>query len=251
MAIQNPVIVVPGITASELRDEYPLTPNIVWSAVLNRQYEQIMLHPDDVRYELSEPARVRPNAIFSVPYDELVLELRHNLTSVADEPVPVYPFPYDWRQPLARTEADLRGFVQEVIDRTRLMRHYVRGGYLDDPRVDLVGHSMGGLIIAGYLRTMGQKTPVGKVATIATPFRGSFEAPIKVLTGTASLGTAEPSSREREAARLTPAIYHLLPRFPHAVMDTDGKQVDMYDADSWQPGVIETLAEFIRLHGVN
>ena len=37
-----------------------------------------MLHP--VRYERAEPARVRPNAIFAKPYEELVLELRHNLT---------------------------------------------------------------------------------------------------------------------------------------------------------------------------
>jgi pimeloyl-ACP methyl ester carboxylesterase len=251
MAIQNPVIVVPGITASELRDEYLLKPDIVWSAVINKQYERIMLHPDDVRYERTEPARVRPNAIFSMPYEELVLELRHNLTTTADDPVPVYPFAYDWRQPLERTEAELAAFIHEVADRTRLLRHYARAGYAEDPRVDLVGHSMGGLIIAGCLQGRGGQAPVGKVATLGTPYRGSYEAPIKVLTGTASLGTAEPSSREREAARLTPALYHLLPRFENAVVDTNGKEVDIFEADAWQQGVFETLAEFIRLNGVD
>jgi pimeloyl-ACP methyl ester carboxylesterase len=131
------------------------------------------------------------------------------------------------------------------------MRHYDRAGYREDPRVDLVGHSMGGLIIAGCLQTQRKKAPVGKVATIATPYRGSYEAPIQILTGTASLGTTESRSREREAARLTPGLYHLLPRFKNAVTDTNGIEVDMHQADAWQPGVFETLAEFIRLHGVN
>ena len=38
---------------------------------------------------------------------ELVDELRHDLTDAADEPVPVYPFAYDWRQPLDAVEEQL------------------------------------------------------------------------------------------------------------------------------------------------
>src|SRR5690606_30075332 len=93
----------------------------------------------------------------------------------------------------------------------------------------------------------GKKARVGRVATLATPFRGSFEAPIKVLTGTSSIGGGEQNSREREAARITPALYHLLPDFDGAVVDEAGKPVDLHDAAAWQDGVVETLAEFIRL----
>ena len=251
MPLPNPVIVLPGITASELRDEYPVSPEALYTAVVNQDYDRIMLHPDDLRYERTEPARVRATAVFSVPYEELILELRHNLTPQADKPVPVYPFAYDWRQPLERIEAVLADFVQEVIDRTKLMKHYDRDGYADNPRVNFVAHSMGGLVLSGYLATVGKKAPVGKVATLGTPFRGSYEAPLKVLTGTASLGTGESSSREREAARVTPGLYHLLPRFPNAVTDEKDRDVDLYSADSWQQGVIDTLAEFIRLNSVN
>ncbi|NQV25960.1 MAG: alpha/beta hydrolase [Rhodopirellula sp.] len=250
MPLQNPVIVIPGITASELRNEYPVTPENVFSAVTTKDYEQIMLHPDDLRYERSEPARVRPNAVFSLPYQELILELRHNLASKADEPVPVYPFAYDWRQPLKATQVELANFVQEVIERTRLMRHYVKSGYLDNPKVDLVAHSMGGLVVAGFLNQAGKKSSVGKVVTLGTPFRGSYEAPVKVLTGTSSLGSQESGSREREAARATPALYHLLPSFDKAVVDTQGQPIDLFEVDAWQPEVIQTLAEFIRLNAV-
>ncbi len=247
MTFQNPVVVIPGITASELRDEYAVRPETVWSAVMNKGYERICQHPENLRYEAREPARVRPDAVFPIVYGDLIEELRHNLTSKADEPVPVFPFAYDWRQPLVRVQEELAAFVDEVIERTKLTRHYARTEFLDAPKVDLVGHSMGGLILTGYLQAHGKKARVGRVVTLATPFRGSFEAPIKVLTGTSSIGGGEQNSREREAARITPALYHLLPDFDGAVVDEAGKPVDLHDAAAWQDGVVETLAEFIRL----
>jgi pimeloyl-ACP methyl ester carboxylesterase len=247
MAFRNPVIVLPGITASELRDDYPVKPETLWSAVLNKDYERICQHPENLRYEAREPARVRVDAVFPLIYKDFIEELRHNLTSKADEPVPVFPFAYDWRQPLDLIQGELALFVDEVIERTKLLKHYARTEFLEDPRVDLVGHSMGGLVITGYLEAQGKKARVGRVATLGTPYQGSYEAPIKVLTGTSSIGGGEQNSREREAARITPALYHLLPDFDGAVRDERDNPIDLYDAASWQQGVIDTLAEFIRL----
>src|ERR1043165_7948474 len=211
MGLPDPVIVIPGITANYLRDNYPLPPEFVWT-VLNFDYERVALHPDDLRYEVGPPALVRPDQLYEVAYKELIEELRHNLSPQSDQPVPVFPFAYDWRQPLEMTEQQLKLFVDEVIARTALQPHYVHDGYPQRRRVSLVGHSMGGLVIAGYLERFRGESNVAKVATLATPFRGSFEAVIKVTTGTADLGTAAPSSRERGAARMTPALYSLLPR---------------------------------------
>jgi pimeloyl-ACP methyl ester carboxylesterase len=251
MALPNPVVVVPGITASDLSDAYAVSPETVWSTLLHKDYARIVLHPDDLRYELKEPARVVPAAMFGTPYDSFIEELRHNLTEHSDKPVPVYPFPYDWRQPLDIVEQQLDGFVTEVIARTSLMRHYHDAGFDESPRVNLVGHSMGGLIIAGYLQRRGASAPVEKVATLGTPFRGSLEAPIKVITGTSSLGPdSSANSRAREAARLTPALYHLLPSFSGSVATDPGLPDDLYSVGAWQDGVIQTLAEFIRLHGL-
>ncbi|MCK4485881.1 MAG: hypothetical protein KAU38_03860 [Desulfobacterales bacterium] len=53
-------------------------------------------------------------------------------------------FEYDWRQDCTLTADLLDRFVDEVIARTKLLPHYRD----EDFRVDLVGHSMGGLIIA-------------------------------------------------------------------------------------------------------
>jgi len=258
MDFQYPVIVIPGITASVLRDEYPPDPEPVWRTV-EKDYERIALHPDEareeeseeprVRYERAEPARVRVDRVFSIPYDELIRELRHDLTRRADEPTPVYPFAYDWRQPLKPIEEQLADFIEEVVERTKLTRHYHAAGYWDDPRVDLVGHSMGGLVISGYLEAHGGDR-VRKVATLATPFQGSFEAVIKVAVGTANLGTQSSASRERETARVTPAIYHLAPSMDGGVEAQDGLSDDLYDPAAWQPGVVQTIMEYIRLYGL-
>lgn len=94
---------------------------------------------------------------------------------------------------------------------------------------------MGGLLIAGLLERLGPaKAPVGHVATIASPFRGSCEAVIKILTGTAVMGPLQPASREREAARLTPALYHLAPSYSGAVVELDGnRDLNIFDPSAW------------------
>ena len=249
--IVSPVIVVPGITATYLRDDYTLPPETVWS-VIRKQYERVALHPDNLRYEASQPARIGPDQIFEIAYKELVSELRHNLADHRDRPVPVYPFGYDWRQPLTVIEAQLSDFIDEVIERTKLLRHYDQQGYAEDPKVNLVGHSMGGLIIAGCIESRGSSAPIDKVATLASPFQGSFEAVLKVVTGTAELGSSPPSSREREAARLTPALYHLVPSFRNGVDAPDFDQgLRLLDRELWQPSVVETIAHFVQTAGLN
>jgi pimeloyl-ACP methyl ester carboxylesterase len=245
-----PTIVIPGITATYLQDEYPLSPETVWS-VLKKDYERVALHPDNLRYEAQEPARVAFGQIFEVAYKELIEELRHNLSTKQDRPVPVFPFGYDWRQPIETVELQLAAFIDEVIARTKLLKHYDSEDYGADPKVNLVGHSMGGLIIAGYLQARGADKLVHKVATLATPFQGSFEAVIKVTTGTADLGESAPSSREREAARLTPSLYQLLPSFEGGVEVDPGLPTSLFDPAIWQPSIIDTIKEYVRLHGLD
>lgn len=246
-----PVVFLPGIMGSALRDEYPVTPETVWSALkmMLKDFDRITLHPDNPRFEVQEPARVVKDQPLTLVYSEFIAELRHNLSPQPDEPVPVFPFAYDWRRPLAAVEQELAAFVDEVIERTKLLRHYDADGYgkTAPAQVNLVGHSMGGMIITGYLKTYGFDK-VSKVATIATPFRGSFEAVAKTVTGMAALGTSPGSSRERESARITPSLYHLLPSFDFA-NGTPGN-LKLFNAAEWQPQIVESLATFFRMYGL-
>jgi len=246
MSYIPPVIFVPGITGTYLRDEYALPPDRVWG-VIEHNYVRVALHPDDPRYEAVEPARVRADSIFELPYKEIIQELRYNLCPSEDQPVPVFPFAYDWRLPLEIIEKRFSDFVDEVIDRTRLPRHYAAAGYAEYPRVNLIGHSMGGLIITGYLDKKGKSAPVSKVVTLGTPYHGSFEAVIKIATGTANLGSDTPQSREREAARLTSSLYHLLPTIQHALEIDDPKLPrSLFDPALWQASIIASVLAFVR-----
>lgn len=248
---QNPVIVIPGITATTLVDEYPLDTREVWTMVLSKEFDRLSLHPYDLRYETMEPARVVRGHLFAI-YEDLVLALRHDLSPSRGEPTPVFPFPYDWRKKLSETAAELRGFIDEVIARTALVKHYDGFGEQDGgPKVDLVGHSMGGLVIAEYLSAFGGAKKVGRVATLGTPFLGSVDAVVKLATGLGNLTGAKPSEREREAARTLPAIYHLIPSFPGAAVDKDsGKDVDLFLPGNWQASIIESLASYIERHAM-
>ena len=249
MPLVDPVILVPGITAVYLKDEYPLPPEYVWT-VLRKEYERVALHPNDLRYEVEEPSRLKPDQLYEIAYKEIVEELRYNLRSREDRPVPVYPFSYDWRMRLDDIQDQLDDFIEEVIDRTKLLKHYHQADYSQNPRVNLVGHSMGGLIITGYLRKKGEDLLVNKVVTLATPYQGSFEAAIKITTGTADLGTSSPSSREREAARVTPALYYLLPSFKNGI-ETDPEIPDsLFEPGAWQPSIVQTIKEWVRLKGL-
>lgn len=250
MAMPNyPTIVVPGITAVYLEDMYPPAPDTVWS-VLTRDYKRVALHPDNLALEATEPADIVPGRAFEAAYAEMLKALRHDLSRNADEPVPVFAFRYDWRQPLAVVEAQLGAFIELVVARTKLLRHYDKEGYADDPKVNLIGHSMGGLVIAGYLQSVAKVHKVHKVATLAAPFHGSFEAVIKMSTGTANLGEAAPSTDEREPARLTPSLYQLLPSLPDSLIVPPSLPKTLFDAGVWQPSVLDSIKEYVRRYGL-
>jgi pimeloyl-ACP methyl ester carboxylesterase len=249
--MQPPVIVVPGITASVLEDRYPIEPEEVWTAVLRKNFERITLHPDDLRYEAVEPARVGARNPMPLVYGDLVEALRHDLTKLREKPTPVFAFGYDWRKDCFESAQALESLIDEVLARTRLLPHYRK----DPPQqVDLVAHSMGGLIVSAYLR--GKQTGrhgftkgvsrVRRVVTMGTPFRGSVDAVHKLATGMGTLTGPNPRDREREAARLTPALYQLLPTFTGAAKRSeDGSPVGLLDVEDWQPSVLQTLKQFI------
>jgi pimeloyl-ACP methyl ester carboxylesterase len=247
MRAQNPVIVIPGITATSLVDDYPLKADEIWTMVFNKEYDRVALHPDDLRYEAVEPAHVVAGQLFPI-YRDLIRALRHELSPRADQPTPVFAFPYDWRMDVHATATRLGEFVDEVIARTRLLKHYAGA---DDLKVDLVGHSMGGLLITEYLAARRRKAHVGRVVTIGTPFLGSIESIIKITTGMSLITGPEPREREREAARVTPALYQLFPSYAGATVDPSGADVNIFDCRNIQRSIIDSLTEFVRLYSVS
>jgi len=94
-------------------------------------------------HEAKEPVRIKATSVLEVVYEDLVEALRDELQK-GDDVTPVFPFEYDWRQDCTVKYDLLDSFVDEGIDRSTLLSHY-KGKSLN---VDLVAHSMGGLIRA-------------------------------------------------------------------------------------------------------
>lgn len=73
----------------------------------------------------------------------------------------LFLFPYDWRKPIDSLADDLRSFIMD--------------NNLADSQVDLVGHSMGGLITRAYAQKYGTDK-IDKIVTAGTPHFGLIDA---------------------------------------------------------------------------
>jgi len=83
--------------------------------------------------------------------------------------------------------ADLRKSAIRVRDRVQELL-----AELQTSRLDIVAHSMGGLIGLHYIQEHGGERLVGRLVTLGTPYQGTWTA----LGGLALLGPLAPSSRQ-------------------------------------------------------
>lgn len=126
----------------------------------------------------------------------------------AQPPTPnLFVFPYDWRQDNNLTAIKLNDYVKCVQDL-----------YPPGTKVNVIAHSMGGLVVRKYiLRALQNNLPhrLGKVITIASPFLGAPESTYQLYTGgdfrgLFSLISLSQGSIQFLAPHL-PAMHQLLP----------------------------------------
>jgi pimeloyl-ACP methyl ester carboxylesterase len=120
----------------------------------------------------------------------------------------VIPFAYDFRYSAAASAAALRRFIGAVLKRTARSR------------VDIVAHSMGGLVIKRYLAEHPEEPRVGTVVMLGTPHLGAPSAYRTLLVGD-DLGAsfdlpggsfdAVSPCLVRRAIHNMPGVYDLLP----------------------------------------
>jgi pimeloyl-ACP methyl ester carboxylesterase len=262
---QPPVIVIPGILGSRLRrhDGTEIWPGSMWSLLFGRK-QQLALSIDPKTLEPIDDG-VEANGLFeSALGNDFYGEILHTLENYghyergtpgqAADPRKrrYYVLAYDWRQDNVVTARKLDGLIQQI------RRDY------GDPKlkVDILAHSMGGLVARYYARygiqdvldgndfhaTMAGRKNIRTFILLGTPNLGSAHSLHGFLVGTrVGLGTIPP-----EVLATVPSIYEL---FPHALSDwllgTDGKPLDrdLFDVETWRrfqwsvfdPEIIERL----------
>lgn len=153
-----------------------------------------------------------------------------------------FQFPYDWRRDVAEQAGALHDLVLTAIS------SQPEGSTRD--KVDIVAHSMGGMVLRYYLRYGPTPLPedgslpeldwegaafVDNAILVGTPSAGSVLSLEQLVEGVNFASLITPTYRP-EVLGTMPAIYQLLPRTRHArvIEDETGSVVDLFDPDNWE-----------------
>ncbi len=247
-----PVILIPGILGSRLVD--PASGVEVWpgsaiNLLLNSKQDlALKIDPKSLRPvdQTLQPGGLFEEAFNTDFYGAILRTLRTSggfvpgeLKHHADPEVRrYYVFAYDWRQDNVETARRLDALIEQI------RRDY------DDPqlKVNLIAHSMGGLVARYYLR-YGTADALEGEGDFPINMRGAAKVGTLVLLGTPNLGSVRSlqsmilghkvglSRVPPEVLATMPSIYQLL---PHPLntwsVNADGNDLDLdlYDPDTWK-----------------
>lgn len=248
---QPPVVLVHGIMGSRLHDRQERSE--VWPGSLGRvawsDYPELAL-PIDAQSLLPAPSALEPFAITDAAVGrDFYGHILQTLTriggyrqaaagrSVRGSERRVYVFLYDWRQDNVTSARALDDLIETI------RRDYRQPAL----RVDLIAHSMGGLLVRYYARygrvdvLNSNEFPVNlqgaaklrRVVLVGTPNLGAITSLQTLLEGQRiGLGRVPP-----EVLATFPSMYQLL---PHPINDwlvtADGRMLerDLFDIEIWR-----------------
>jgi pimeloyl-ACP methyl ester carboxylesterase len=262
VAEQPPLILIPGIMGSRLRDKSTrqvLWPGSIWRLAFHH-YGELALEIDPETLEGS-PGNIEAFALADTAagqhfYDTIIstlvdsgsFELTTPGTPVKD-PVTrhLYLFPYDWRLDNVATARKLSALIDQLrVDYGR-----------PDLKVDIVAHSMGG-IVSRYLLEFGNEDVLDRDEAPIT-MAGASKINRLILLGTPSLGSTSIVENMVDGTRMVverimpetlatlPSAYQLLPNSdlkpllgidgrPLRVSEPDGEspERDIFDVNTWR-----------------
>jgi len=245
-----PVILIPGVLGTRLHDARGRE---VWPGslvkLLTSRYRELALEMDPGTLQ-PLPDDLRPQGLFESAagrnYYSRILQVMTEAggyqrgragESVDDGRPRVYILAYDWRQDAIASVRKLDRLIEQV-----------RADYgRTDLQVDIIGHSMGGLIARYYARygtrdlldgndfpvTHAGAAKVRRLVLVGTPNLGSVDALHSLIVG-ANLGLRQTPP---EVIMSMPAIYQLFPHALHQWLYTaEGRALerDQFDARIWE-----------------
>lgn len=277
---RNPVIVIPGILGSKLKNLQD--DRVVWGAFISgaadpqndeglRLITAPYLYPDgsytnwsyvvpdgaleEIKLQLlGIPLKVKAyaqiiEALSIGGYREKQLGSA-NSALYGDAPYTAFQFDYDWRLSNAENAKKLFYFVQEVREQTSAVYETRYGIPGADIKVDIVAHSMGGLVARYMLRYGEQGLPadgsdpildwsgslgVERVIIVGTPNAGSVSA-IEELVKGKNFGWPFLPYYNQAVLGSFASLYQLMPRDRHkTIVDENGAAISsLFDIATWE-----------------
>jgi len=248
---QPPLILIPGIMGSRLRDKN--SGRTVWPGSLMRivfhDYHELALSIDPQTLQV-DPGSIEAFALADSAagqhfYDTIIATLVNSGSFAVTTPgTPVkdpytrhlYLFPYDWRLDTVQSARKLAA----LIDQLRL--DYGR----PDLKVDIVAHSMGGIVSRYLLEfgtedvldqdapsiTMAGESKINRLILLATPSLGSTDVIESLIEGSKLVF----ESIKPETLATLPSVYQLLPNSDRKpLIGIDGRPLRQVAEDSTSP----------------
>ena len=251
---QNPVIIIPGISGSQIVN--PVTNKTLWFSVRRDKDDDLRLPMTSTNLAANRDSLVAKDIIRAVELPVLPdVEVYQTLIDALiakgyteakwDSPVATdvfYVFPYDWRRDNVETAQILFRKMSQV--KTRLKRPALK--------FDIIAHSMGGLIAryaamygaADLSRAAARPTWAGaahinKLMMFGTPNEGSFDSLEAITDGLPIVSERKlplVDDFRPEDVLTTPAAFQLIPHQSSARFLDENLQplsVDFYNPETW------------------
>lgn len=201
--VDRPIIVIPGILGSVLKDKQG---NVVWGDVQSLLHLDILTVPNGPH---DPDDGIKPDGIIGniVLFGPIKVReysaLRDFLLQLGYQPGTTYfEFAYDWRNSNFTSARALADFVKST-------------PALQGKDFDIIAHSMGGLVARVYAQQFNQDRRIVRMINLAVPFLGSVSA-FSTLTDGWGRGAnliAGGMKTIRKFALSLPAFYELLPKY--------------------------------------
>ena len=203
---KTPVLIVPGIMGTELwnGDDF-IWPNLGRMFTDNNDEfltENLSLDENGNSIKNIEAKKVIEKMSagpFSVNVFQNLLSLLQTEDYKQDQnDQNLFYFPYDWRLDLNQTKNLLNQEIEAIKLRT------------GSSKVDIIAHSMGGLLVKSYLNSYGNNS-INKLIFVGTPHLGAPKAAKVLLEGDKFSIPWLEEDRMRDLALNSPSVYELLP----------------------------------------
>jgi hypothetical protein len=254
--LRDIIVILPGIMGSVLqkddKDLWAISRQAAWGAVksLGSSFEELKLDGDDLETEylggikatrLVEDAHIVPGFIKIDGYTktkQIIIDTFDVIPGDIREshPANFFEFPYDWRRD---NRINAKILKKHLDQRLKEWREF---SGVEDAKVILLAHSMGGLISRYYLEVLEGWRDTKALFTFGTPYRGSPMALDYLVNG-----YKKHCLDLTRVIRSLPSAYQLLPIYE--MLNFDGKDYRIAEAPITLPNISKEWAEdALRFH---